>query len=134
MALCLQYGYEKYGEDGLREYLTQFVLAFHKPLLAKVKERGLAAIADYLTWLYTEEEAPDALDTVLTEDSLDVTVHYCPAVKHMKFREFTPHKSFEMGTGALYEIIAAQSGLGFEMRSYDHDTGAAKFRFFRHSM
>ena len=30
-----------------------------------------------------------------------------------------------------YEVIAKESGLGFEMLSYDHDTGAAKFRFFK---
>jgi len=43
MARCMKYCYEKYGEEGLREYLTQFTLAFHKPLIAEAKEIGLAA-------------------------------------------------------------------------------------------
>ena len=67
----------------------------------------------------------------LTETALDVTVRYCPAVKHFKKREFVPHECFEMGTSVVYEVFAKDSGLGFEMISYDHDTGAAKFRFFK---
>ena len=131
MALCLQYGFEKYGEAGLKEYLNQFVLAFHKPLLAKAKETGLSAIADYFSWLYTEEEAPDALEMVHTENALDVTIRYCPAVKHFKTRDFVPHSSFAMATSVVYDVIAKECGFGFEMVSYDHDTGAAKFRFFK---
>lgn len=131
MALGLQYIAEHYGEEGLREYLTQFVLAFHKPLLAKAKETGLAAIAEYFNWLYTEEEAPDALEMSVMEDSVDVTIHYCPAVKHLKSRNRLVHESFASGTTVVYDVIAKECGLSFEMISYDQDTGAAKFRFFK---
>ena len=131
MALCLKYGYEQYGEEGLREYLTQFTLAFHKPLLAKAQETGLAAIVEYLTWLYNEEEASDALELKLSEEALDVTVHYSPAVKHFKTRQFVPHECYAMGTSVVYETIAKESGFGFEMISYNHDNGAAKFRFWK---
>ena len=131
MALCLQYGYEHYGKEGLRDYLTQFTLAFHKPLLEKAKESGLTAIAEYLRWLYTEEEAPDALQMQLREDTLDVEIRYCPAIKHFKTREFVPHPCFEMSTSVVYDVIAEESGLHFEMISYDQDTGAAKYRFWK---
>ena len=67
----------------------------------------------------------------LCDRDLDVTVLYCPAVKHFKLREFVPHECFEMGTSVVYEVIAKESGFGFEMISYDHNTGAAKFRFFK---
>ena len=130
MAQCLEYGYEKYGEAGLKEYLAQYTLAFHKPLIAKAKEQGLAAIEEYLNWLYTEEEAPDALEMVITQNALDVTVHYSPAVKFFKIRNFTPHESYALGTSEVYSVIAQECGLGFEMISYDHSTGAAQFRFF----
>lgn len=131
MALGMQYIAEHYGEEGLKEYLTQFTLAFHKPLLAKAKEAGLAAIAEYLGWLYAEEEAPDALEMKVTEDAVDVTIHYCPAVKHLLSRGYAPKESFERGTSVVYDVIAKDSGLGFEMLSYEHGTGAAKFRFFQ---
>ena len=129
MALCLKYGFEHYGETGLREFLTQFTMAFHKPLIAQVKEKGIAAIAEYLTWLYAEEEASDALELTISGETLDVTVNYCPAVKHIKSRDFVPHESFAMGTDVVYDVIAKASGFTFKMDFYDHNTGAAKFRF-----
>ena len=131
MAGGMQYVLMHYGEEGLREYLTQFALAFHKPLLANIKQDGLAAMASYLTWLYAEEEAEDALEMTQTEDTLDVTIHYCPAVKYLKTRNIVPHESFERGTSVVYDAIAKESGLGFEMLSYDHKTGAARFRFWK---
>ena len=127
----IQYIAEHYGEKGLREYLTQFTLAFHKPLLAKIKESGLEAIADYLRWLYDTEKAADALEIAQTENALDVNIRYCPAVKHLRSRDIIPHESFERTTSVVYDVLAKESGLGFEMISYNHDTGAAKFRFFK---
>ena len=129
-AQCLEYGYEKYGEEGLREYLTQFTLAFHVPLLAAIKEKGLTAIAEYMQWLYETEEAPDALSMEQTEQELLITIHYCPAVKFLKSREFKLDESYEYCTSMVYEALAEASGLGFEMIRYDPDTGAAQFRFF----
>lgn len=67
----------------------------------------------------------------LTKDALEVTIRYCPAVKHFKTRDFVPHECFALGTSVVYDVIAKESGFGFEMISYDHNTGAAKFRFFR---
>ena len=127
----VQFIAEHYGEQGLREYLTKFTLAFHKPLLAKIKVKGLSAIAAYLRWLYDTEQAPDALKLTETEDALDVEIAYCPAVKHLLSRDIVPHESFEATTSVVYDVIAKESGLGFEMRAYDHATGAASFRFFK---
>jgi len=131
MALGLEYIAQHYGQEGLRAYLKKFALAFHKPLLAKIKETGLAAVAAYFNWLYTEEEASDALEMAVSQDSVDITIHYCPAVKHLKSRDREVYESFGSGTTVLYDVIAEISGLGFELISYDHDTGAAKFRFFK---
>ena len=127
----VQFIAEHYGEQGLREYLTKFTLAFHKPLLAKIKEKGLSAIAYYLRWLYDTEQAPDALKLTETEDALDAEIAYCPAVKHLLSRDIIPHESFEATTSVVYDVIAKESGFGFEMLSYDHTTGAAKCRFFQ---
>lgn len=129
MAICLHYGYEQYGEAGLREYLTQFTLAFHKPLIEKARKTGLAAVGEYLTWLYNVEEAPEALELTETEDTLDVSVRFCPAVRHLNAREVEIHESFGMATSVVYDVIAKESGLTFEMGSYEQKTGAATFRF-----
>ena len=131
LARGIEYIAEHYGEKGLQEYLTKFTLAFHKSLLAKIKEQGLAAIADYLRWLYDTEKAPEALTIDESEDVLDVSISYCPAVKHLLSRDIIPHESFERTTSVVYDVLAKEGGLGFEMICYDHDTGAAKFRFYK---
>ena len=104
MALGLEYIAQHYGKDGLRAYLKQFALAFHKPLLTKIAETGLAAIADYFNWLYTEEEAPDALQMAVSEDAVDITILYCPAVKHLKAKNRDVYESFGSGTTVLYDV------------------------------
>ena len=111
--------------------MAKFTLAFHKPLLAKIQKSGLSAIADYLRWLYETEQAPDALILKESENALDVEIAYCPAVKHLLSRDIIPHESFERTTSVVYDVIAKESGFNFEMLSYDHHTGAAKFRFSR---
>lgn len=130
MVLGLEYIAKHYGADGLRAYLKKFALAFHKPLFANIRLKGLAAVADYFNWLYTTEEAPDALEMVATAQAVDITIRYCPAVKHLKSKNREVYESFSSGTTVLYEIIAEEAGLGYENISYDHETGAARFRFF----
>ena len=130
MALGASFVMKHYGMDGLKEYLTQFTRAFHVPLLKAIQEKGLSAIAEYMQWLYDIEEAPDALEMAQTEKDLLITIHYCPAVKFLKNEDFPLDESFACCTSMVYDALAEASGLGFEMIRYDHDTGAAQFRFF----
>lgn len=130
MALGASFVMNHYGADGLKEYLTQFTLAFHVPLLKAIQEKGLTAIAEYMQWLYDIEEAPDALKMEQTDKDLLITIHYCPAVKFLKNENFPLDESFACCTSMVYDALAEASGLGFEMIRYDHDTGAAQFRFF----
>ena len=130
MALGASFVMKHYGMDGLKEYLTQFTRAFHVPLLKAIQEKGLSAIAEYMQWLYDIEEAPDALEVAQTEKDLLITIHYCPAVKFLKNEDFPLDESFACCTSMVYDALAEASGLGFEMIRYDHDTGAAQFRFF----
>ena len=130
MALGASFVMKHYGMDGLKEYLTQFTRAFHVPLLKAIQEKGLSAIAEYMQWLYDIEEAPDALKMEQTDKDLLITIHYCPAVKFLKNEDFPLDESFACCTSMVYDALAEASGLGFEMIRYDHDTGAAQFRFF----
>jgi hypothetical protein len=130
MALGASFVMNHYSMDGLKEYLTQFTRAFHVPLLKAIQEKGLSAIAEYMQWLYDIEEAPDALKMEQTDKDLLITIHYCPAVKFLKNEDFPLDESFACCTSMVYDALAEASGLGFEMIRYDHDTGAAQFRFF----
>ena len=122
---------DHYGMDGLKEYLTQYTLAYHAPLIKKIREDGLQAVKEYLLWLYNEEGAADALTIEETASELSVSIQYCPGVKFIKeVRNREPHAAYEHCTDLVYNALAEASGIGFEMQSYDPANGAAKFRFY----
>ena len=80
---------------------------------------------------YTLEKALDALSINQTENSLEVKIAYCPAVKHLKETGRELSKYFSYGTSIVMQTLAEKGGLSFEMISYDDETGSAKYRFVR---
>ena len=124
-----KYVAEHYGEEGLKEYLNQFTDAFHVPTIQDIRNRGLDAVSDYLSWLYRTEEASDAISMVRSDKELAVTVRYCPAVRYLRSGGNEVYDTFGKCTEYVYARLAEVTGLGFEMLSYDDETGAAEFRF-----
>ena len=122
---------DHYGMEGLYEYLSRYTLAYHKPLIQKIRENGLQAVKEYLLWLYNEEGALDALNIEESNSELSVSIRYCPGVKFIKEeRNRDPHAAYEQCTSMVYKALAEAAGIGFEMQSYDPANGAAKFRFY----
>ena len=122
---------DQYGMEGLYEYLSQYTLAYHMPLIQKIRENGLQAVKEYLIWLYNEEGASDALNIEESDTELSVSIQYCPGVKFIKeIRNREPHAAYEQCTSMVYKALAEAAEIGFEMQSYDSADGAAKFRFY----
>ncbi len=124
---------EHYGDNGVREYLTTFARRFYAPLVARIKAEGLAALEEHIVGIYATEEAADALCVERTDGELRVRVAYCPAVRFMKASGHTPSKWYIETTRTVNMTIADDADLGFELLSYDEETGAAAYRFFRRS-
>jgi len=122
---------EKYGDNGVREYLYRFTCAYYAPLIEAIKERGLVALKEHIEKIYEIEEAPDTVKLTLTEDELLVEVKYCPAVKFMKSVGYTPSKWYVETTRTVNETIADKTNYGFELLYYEADSGKAAYRFFR---
>lgn len=127
----LKYVGEKYGDNGVKEYLTRFAATYYSALVVKIKEKGLTALKEYIENKYEVEEAADAVKTTLTESGLLVEMKYCPAIAYMKRIGYTPSKWYVEETRTVNETIADKSDLGFELISYDTETGKAAYRFFR---
>ncbi len=122
---------DNFGSGELKDFLTQYTLAYHVPLIEKIKKSGIQALCEYFEWLYSEEGASDALSIEHSQNELIIKVAYCPAVKYMKEqRGHTPHKAYRHCTDMVYKALADATGLGFEMGHYDEKTGAASFKFF----
>jgi len=127
----LDYVGERYGRAELVEYLTRYAQNVYRPVLKAIDERGLRAIEEKIIDTYKREKAEDAAETRLGEDSLEVTVRYCPAVRHLRATGRTPSKWYSCSTEVVMDALARRAGCRFTMEAYDEQTGAAKYRFDR---
>lgn len=128
---ALRYVGEKFGDNGVKEYLRKFARAYYVPLVADVKKRGLQALEEQILGIYETEEMPDAVKTRRTEERLEVTVSRCPAVTYMKSQGQEPSRWYVELTRTVNETIADLCGLGFTLDSYDEETGTARYCYFR---
>ena len=126
---------EKYGLEGLRKYLTQYTLAYHKTLIEDIKSKGLQAMVDYLIWLYETEEAPEVLHIATKGNparSMTIHIDRCPVIDFYKSIGHKTSKYFVYTTSMVYEALAEAAGIQFKMLSYDEQTGEADYRFLVH--
>ena len=127
----LRYVGEKYGDNGVKEYLRRYATAYYAPLVASIKERGLVSLKEHIENIYETEEASEVLKTTLSDAELLVEIAHCPAIAYMKSISYTPSKWYIEETRTVNETIADNADLGFELISYDSETGKAAYRFFR---
>lgn len=125
----IQFIAEKYGYEGLIEYLTDFAKSFYSPLIADTKTRGLSAIKEHIERIYGIEEASDSLKIVSRPDGLEIYIAKCPAVEHIVKCGITLSKWFIETTATVFRVIAEESGARFELYSYEEDTGKAHYGF-----
>jgi len=128
--MALRYCGEKYGDNGVKEFLRIFAAANYAPLIEDAKKRGLTAIREKLEKVYGIEEAPEVLHAGQTDSELAVTVDRSPVIAYMRSLGQEPSKYYVEETRTLYEAIADACGLGFELLYY-RDDGGAKYRFFK---
>jgi hypothetical protein len=129
MNMGIHYVGENYGMDAVREYLTRYTNNVYSKVFEDIKVRGLQAIADKIQDTYAKEKASDALVLDMTDDTLNVSILYCPAVKHLHSTGRVVTKWYRYTTEIVMEVLAAAAGYQFTMESYDEETGAAKYSF-----
>jgi len=120
---------ERFGMDGLREFFSQYVQNVLGHMAEDVKERGLAAVAEWIRGSYQKEHALDQLEMVLTARSLDVHVKSCPAVGHIRSLGYTVSPWYRCTTELVMEALAELCNLHFTMRFYEVETGRTQYRF-----
>ncbi|MGI6537506.1 MAG: hypothetical protein ACOX22_04065 [Caldicoprobacterales bacterium] len=131
MNLGIEYIREKYGEDSVREYLARFAKAYYAPLKSALLKKGLIAVKEHYEKIYETEEALDFVSMSLSEDELIINVEKCPAVTHMRKSGVTPSPLYYELIKTVNEVICEETPFGFELLSYDQETGASRERFFR---
>jgi len=118
-----------FGEAAVKEYLRDFTLAYYKPVMDDMKQRGLAALRDHFERLYAVEKSP--VDVRLDGEVLTVRVAKCPAVTHMREHGYPVARLFVETTRTVNETLCDGSPYKAELLEYDGETGRSVQRFSR---
>lgn len=120
---------ENYGDDAVKDYLTQYAKSFYKPLAEDVKKNGLKSLEENFENVYKKEEWTEYLHTTLTENELTVKIDKCPAVTFMKSTGHTPSKWYKETTYTVYSVLAEMCKLSFSVKYYNEEDGSTEFKF-----
>jgi hypothetical protein len=83
-ALCYSIKYldDNFGEEVTNAYLTQVGESVYLPLISRLKQNGLSALAEHWREIFTNEGGKFSL--YFEEGSLMLVVTDCPAIRHLK--------------------------------------------------
>lgn len=126
--LALKYCAEQFGDDAVREFMTDFTKAYYAPLIERVKDGGLSVLKEWIEGIYEIEKASGLLHAQLQDGTLTVTVDKCPVIEYMHSLGQRPSDYYIEQTRTLYDVIAKESGHSFSLEYYNDD-GAARFTF-----
>lgn len=126
---AINYVGTKFGNKGIKKCLGRYAKKAYNKLTEEIKSQGLMPLKNEIERMYRAEKAADAVNVTQDDNSLVVTVKYCPAVNYLKQTGRIVSLYLKYTTEVVMETIAANSGLIFEMKSYDNETGAAEYTF-----
>ena len=129
MSTGIQYLHEKYGEAAVRDYLRQYADAYHAPLKDAIRQRGLAALKDYLEQIYEIEGGE--IEIEFSEDELVLEVAACPAVTHMREHGYQVADLWVETTRTVNQQLCEGTPFACELLEYDDETGRSVQRFYR---
>ncbi len=119
------------GEEAVVEHLTRFTKSFYAPLIERIKKNGLSEMQKQIEKSYADEKTPDNVECKLNGEELYVKVIECPALSFIKSAGYEIASCYIEETRTVNRVIAECSGYNFELISYDAETGAAEYRFFK---
>lgn len=126
LSFAVDYVEERFGRDGLNEFLERVARNVYRPLIESVRSQGLQALAEHWEDTFATESAEYAVER--QEDTLSVTVSRCPAIAHMAERGYRVARHFCETTRIVNETIARLAGCESEVE-YDQQKGACVQRF-----
>ncbi len=131
MNMGIDYIAKEHGVEHLQKYLATYTVNVYKPVIDNIKTVGaFDAIEQNIKNTYKLEKAEHILHIERSENSLVVTVDYCPAVKHLHNTGRDVSDWFEYSTKTVMQTLADIGNVNYEFISYDKKTGKAKYRFY----
>ncbi|RKY66561.1 MAG: hypothetical protein DRQ02_08650 [Candidatus Latescibacterota bacterium] len=122
----LQFLCENYGEEEMVAYLVRLARTVYRPLVDTVKLRGLPALEEHLIYVFTVEGGK--FEIGYEEDVLVLRVEKCPAIHHMKERNYPIAQKYCDHCRILNQEICKAAGYSSSVK-YDQDEGSCVQRF-----
>ena len=125
----LDYLHKNFGEDAVREYLTQFASDYYSPLKSAIRDKGLLAIKEHYEKIYEIEGA--RFDISFAQDELIIHLLASPAVMHIKAEGQYVSELFRESVATVNKTICQDTPYDIELLEYHEGNGAYRMRFFR---
>ncbi len=122
MNILMEYILDRYGETGLKEYLTRFAKAYHKPLKVRLQKEGLAPLAEYMKDIYEKEEWN--VKITMDDNRLEIIQQSCPGITQIRKAGHEPVKGYVETYETVYQTICEGTPFEYELIDFDGMTGA----------
>jgi hypothetical protein len=117
------------GEDAVREYLRQFVNAYHAGLKKDFLENGLRAIKEHYEKIYEIEKA--VYNMHISENELIIHLTESPAVMHIRAGNHSVSSVYRETVATVNKEICRNTDYDCDVVDYNNENGAYKLRFFK---
>jgi hypothetical protein len=123
LSSALDYLARRFGPDAPADYLRQFTLGYYAPLRRRIREGGLAPLAEHWQQVYRAEGGSAEIDHDRAAETLTVRVAACPAVAHMRRCGYKVSDFWPQTTEAVNHALVEDTPYRFELVEFDADTG-----------
>lgn len=119
---------ERFGPEGMREFLEGLAETVYRPLVDDLRARGLSALEDHWARVFELERGDVSIER--TGDELVLNVHRCPALAHLRARGYPIADTFCEHTRIVNDAVCRAAGYVAEV-DYDQEAGRCVQRFRR---
>lgn len=120
---------DNFGENSVKEYVARFARKYHKKLISKIKQNGLIELQKHYEELYKIEKGNVSFEN--TDNGILMKVPECPAVKHMREKDYPVSGCWIETERSLNATICEEAGYKYELIEYNPETGASIQRFYK---
>ena len=128
LSFGLQFLEERYGREGLDDFLEGLARTVYAPLVEALRTEGLPALERHWRTIFEIEAGGVAMR--MEGDTLVLEVRRCPAIAHMHEHNYTVAEHFCDHTRIVNEAVCRAAGYEAEV-DYDQAAGRCVQRFRR---
>jgi len=125
----MNYIYNNFGEDSLRDYLSQYARAFYKPLNHRLKSGNIAELERYITDIYKKEE----WNVKVTKGPNHISIEQdaCPGIAHIAAKGEKPCVLYRETYDTVYKTLCENTPFEYTLKNFNEETGACIQLFVR---